>query len=205
MRSVVFFLGASVFTLGLFWVMQQMISGPADFDEQMNTRAQVDFVRLKQDSRTELKDRRKAPPPELKKPQTPQQNVSQETPMESAPIDISLPDIAMNMNISNTSMLGDAVVGMGMGDGDVLPLVRAQAQYPPRAWQRKIEGYVTARLFINAEGTVDDVEIVQAEPKGIFEREAIRAMYRYKFKPKMEGGKAVAQVALQTLEFKLSE
>lgn len=205
MRILVFIVGACAFTLGLFWVMQQMITGPGQQFEQIDSRTQIDFVRLKHDSRTELKDRRKTEPPKQQQPQIPKQSVSQDTPLDSPQIDINMPDIAMDMSISQHSMLGDAVVGMGMGDSDVLPLVRMSAQYPQRAIRQKIEGYVTARLFINPEGTVDNVEIVQAEPKGIFEREAIRALYRYKFKPKMDGGHAVAQVALQTIEFKLGD
>lgn len=205
MRILVFLVGACAFTLGLFWVMQQMISGPGKQFEQVDSRTQIDFVRLKQDSRTELKDRRKTEPPKQQRPQIPKQSVSQDTPLDSPQININMPDIAMDMSISQSSMLGDAIVGMGMGDSDVLPLVRMSAQYPQRAIRQKIEGYVTARLFINPEGTVDNVEIVQAEPKGIFEREAIRALYRYKFKPKMDGGHAVAQVALQTIEFKLGD
>lgn len=205
MRIVLFLLGACAFTLGLFWVMQQMISGPTNQFDQLEPRAQVDFVRLKHETRTELKDRRRSEPPKPQQPQMPKQSVSQDAPIDSPKIDINMPDIAMDMNISQQSMLGDAIVGMGFGDSDVIPLVRMSAQYPQRAIRQKIEGFVTARLFINPEGTVDNVEIVQAEPRGVFEREAIRALYRYKFKPKMESGHAIAQVAVQTIEFKLGE
>lgn len=205
MRSLLFILGACVFTLGLFWGMQQMISGPSNQFGHNESRTQIDFVRIKQDSRTELKDRRRPEPPKVQQPQIPKQNISQDTPTDSPKIDVNLPDIAMDMNVSQQSMLGDAVVGMGFGDSDVIPLVRMNAQYPQRAIRQKIEGYVTARLFINAEGSVDNVEVVQAEPRGIFEREAIRALYRYKFKPKMDGGHAVPQVAVQTIEFKLGD
>lgn len=204
-RALSFLAGAVVFTLGLFWVMQQMITGPGKQETVDNSRTQIDFVRLKQDSRTELKERHKPEPPKPQQPKMPLQAVNQDHSSSAPKLAMSMPDVAMDMSISQQSLLGDAVVGMGFGDGDVIPLVRMNAQYPQRAIRQKIEGYVTARLFINAEGTVDNVEIVQAEPKGIFEREAIRALYRYKFKPKMEGGHAVAQVALQTIEFKLGE
>ena len=50
---------------------------------------------------------------------------------------------------------------------------------------------------------MSDVEIIQAEPQGVFEREAMRAMYRYRFSPKMVNGEAVTQTATQTLEFSL--
>lgn len=207
MRVLLFVFGAAAFTLSLFWVMQQMISGPSNELNPANAYAQIDFIRLQQDSRTELKDRRRSEPPKPQQPQMPQQSVSQNANIDAPKLDVSIPNIAMDMGIgvAQHSMLGDAVVGMGFGDTDVIPLVRVSAQYPQRAIRQKIEGVVTARLFINPEGTVDNVEIVQAEPRGVFEREAMRALYRYKFKPKMEGGHAVAQIAIQTIEFKLGE
>ena len=107
--------------------------------------------------------------------------------------------------MAQQSLLGDAVVGFGFGDSDVIPLVRMNAVYPQRALRQKIEGFVTARLQISPEGTVETVEIIEAEPRGVFEREAIRALYRYKFKPKMENGRPVAQTATQTIEFKLGD
>ncbi|MFY9178152.1 MAG: energy transducer TonB [Venatoribacter sp.] len=205
LRLLGFSLAAAGFTLGLFWVMQQMISGPGEKPETDASRTMVDFVRLKQDSRTELKERHKAEPPKLQQPQIPKQSVSQQNNQEAPALNINMPNVAMDMSISNSSMLGDAVVGLGFGDGDVIPLVRMNAQYPQRAIRQKIEGFVTARLEINAQGSVDKVEIVEAQPRGIFEREAIRALYRYKFKPKMEDGKPQAQVATQTIEFKLGD
>jgi protein TonB len=50
---------------------------------------------------------------------------------------------------------------------------------------------------------VTDVDVVKAEPPGIFDREAVRAMYRYRFDPKVVNGQAVEQTAMQTVEFKL--
>jgi protein TonB len=82
-----------------------------------------------------------------------------------------------------------------------MPLVRMPATYPAKAKMRGIEGYVTARLSIGVDGSVTQVEVVKAEPAGIFEREAIRAMYRYKFKPKVVDGVAVEQQATQTIDF----
>jgi protein TonB len=93
--------------------------------------------------------------------------------------------------------------GISVADAEVAPLVRPPAVYPARAKMRNIEGTVTARLTIRPDGTVGNVEIINAEPPGVFDREAMRAMYRYRFSPKMVDGEAVSQTATQTLEFTL--
>lgn len=204
LRALSFLSAAAVFTLGLFWVMQQMVAGPSTNTQVDQNAAFIDFVRLKQDSQTQRKERIKEQPPKPKKPQLPKQSINEQS-TPTPQMDVNMPQLDLDLSISQQSLLGDAVVGMGFGDSDVIPLVRMSAQYPQRAIRQKIEGYVTARLQINSEGTVDHVDIVEAEPRGIFEREAVRALYRYKFKPKMEDGKAIEQQAIQTIEFKLGD
>ena len=203
-RALSFLLAASVFTLSLFWGMQQMVAGPSQDQQLDKSSTMIDFIRLKQDSETQRKERHKVEPPKPQKPKLPKQSVS-ESSLPTPQMNVNMPQVDMDLSISQQSLLGDAVVGMGFGDSDVIPLVRMSAQYPQRAIRQKIEGYVTARLQINAEGTVDSVEVIEAEPRGVFEREAVRALYRYKFKPKMQDGKAVEQQALQTIEFKLGD
>lgn|SRR5690606_9509327 len=203
-RIALALLASALFTLGLFWVMHRMVSGPAELQRPDQDRAVVDFVRLKQDSQTELKERRKPEPPKPQKPKLPQESVSQQdVPMQQIPFKV--PQVTPDLSLSQQSLLGDAVVGLGFGDSDVIPLVRMNAVYPQRALRQKIEGFVTARLQITPEGTVESVDIIEAQPRGVFEREAIRALYKYKFKPKMENGRPVAQTATQTIEFKLGD
>jgi protein TonB len=202
MRLVIALVLAAVVSLLLFFAMHSMVSGPAELNNERRDSTFLDFVRLKQDSQTQTKERRKKEPPKPKKPQLPQTAVSQQN-VDMQKLPVSMPDVALDLELSNQSFLGDATVGMGFGDSDVIPLVRQNPVYPEKAKRRKIEGYVTARLAINPEGTVDDVEIIDAQPRGVFEREARRALFRYKFKPKMEDGKPVGQIATQTIEFNL--
>lgn len=191
-------------SLSLFLGMHLMVKGSDQVERQASNSAVIDFVRLKQDSRTQLKERKKKEPPKPKKPQMPDTSVSQQN-VEMQQIPFNMPNVAADLSLSNQSFLGDAVVGMGFGDSDVIPLVRMPATYPRKAQSRKIEGYVRARLQINPQGTVDDVEVIEAEPKGVFERSAVRALYKYKFRPKMQDGKPISQVATQTIEFSLGD
>ncbi|GGY41993.1 protein TonB [Bacterioplanes sanyensis] len=195
---------ATAVTLVLFYAMHAMVLGPAELQQSAKEQAVVDFVRLKENSETQLKERRRKEPPKPQQPTLPDTAVAQQsTQVQSLQIDF--PDVAADLSVSNQSFLGDAVVGMGMGDSEVLPLVKVQPQYPRRALRARQEGYVTARLSITPEGTVDDVEVIDSKPPGVFEREAVMALYRYKFKPKMVDNKPVAQTATQTIEFKLGD
>ena len=203
MRLLFAFFAAGGVSLVLFFAMYSMVSGTADLKKERTESTFLDFVRAKQDTKTQLKERRKKEPPKPKKPQLPKTSVNQQN-VNMQKLPFTMPDVQTDLELSNQSFLGDAAVGMGFGDSDVIPLVRQNPVYPEKAKRRKIEGYVTARLQINADGTVDDVEIIDAQPRGVFEREARRALFKYKFKPRLQDGQPVPQVATQTLEFKLS-
>lgn len=204
MKLVLAFLCSIFVTASIFAVMNTMVSSDGEGGVQQGSQTVIDFVRLKQDSESRIKEREKKEPPKPKKPPVPpEQTAQQNTPMKQ--IAMRMPNISPDLSLANKSLLGDAQVGMGFGDGDVIPLVRMPAQYPNKAKRRNIEGYVKARLEVNAQGTVDSVEIVEAKPRGVFERSAIRALYKYKFKPQMIDGKPQPQTVTQTLEYTLDK
>ena len=62
-----------------------------------------------------------------------------------------------------------------------MPLSRVEPDYPKRALADNIEGSVTADLTIEEDGHVSNVRIVHAQPPGIFEREAEKALRQWKF------------------------
>jgi len=204
MKLILAFLCSIFVTGSIFAVMSGMVSSDGAQNGNSGEQTVIDFIRLKQDSESRIKKRDKKEPPKPKKPpMPPQQAAQQNTPMKQ--IAMRMPKISPDLSLANKSLLGDAQIGMGFGDGDVIPLVRMPAQYPSKAKRRNIEGFVKARLEVNTQGTVDSVEIVDAKPKGVFERSAIRALYKYKFKPQMIDGKAQPQTVTQTLEYSLDK
>ena len=89
-------------------------------------------------------------------------------------------------------------------DGDAIPKVRINPRYPRIAATKGIEGFVSLSFDISINGTTKNINIVDASPKGIFERDAKRALRKWKYSPKMVGSVAVEQLGQQvTLEFKL--
>jgi protein TonB len=75
--------------------------------------------------------------------------------------------------------------------------------YPQRALRQRMEGWVELQFTITANGDVTQVSVVNAQPKREFDREAIRALQQWKFRPRIENGKAVPANARQRLEFRL--
>lgn len=76
--------------------------------------------------------------------------------------------------------------------------------YPQRALKSRTEGWVEVEFTITPGGDVTDAKVVAAQPRrGEFDREAIRAVQQWKFRPRMEGGKPVSASAKQRVNFTL--
>jgi protein TonB len=104
------------------------------------------------------------------------------------------------------------VIGRGNGislsgiDGDVIPLVRPNPDYPPGAITREVEGWVQVQFSVTAAGTVRDAIVVASEPGSIFDAAALKAIARWRYNPRTENGQAVERVGLQTvIKFELEK
>jgi protein TonB len=84
------------------------------------------------------------------------------------------------------------------------PRRRAEMQYPPQARQQGITGYVTVNLLIDAQGRVQRVKVLDAEPAGVFEEVAKQALRKWRFEPAQYQDEAVKVWAKQQIQFDLS-
>jgi TonB family protein len=71
------------------------------------------------------------------------------------------------------------------------PLNQPPLVYPQQAYQTRTRGKVTLRVLINERGGVDDVTVLQAEPRGVFEMAALDAAQALAFSPAALGGRHV--------------
>ena len=62
------------------------------------------------------------------------------------------------------AMEGGPNLGAAVSDSDPVPVVRVNPQYPPRAAERGIEGWVELRFGISAAGGVQDAEVLRSHP-----------------------------------------
>ena len=86
-------------------------------------------------------------------------------------------------------------------DGEYLPLVAIAPQYPTRAAQQGIEGWVLVSFTVDGVGDVieDSISVVDADPPDVFNRSATRATEGFKFKPRMINGEGVNVPGVQYL------
>ncbi|MDQ7090155.1 MAG: energy transducer TonB [Methylococcales bacterium] len=86
---------------------------------------------------------------------------------------------------------------------NVRPTYRVAPKYPRRALSRRQKGWVKVQFIITANGRVKSPFVVSSKPSGVFDKAALRAIRSWKFKAKKVNGQAVAQRAVQTIQFKL--
>ena len=78
--------------------------------------------------------------------------------------------------------------------------------YPSAAKEAGIEGQVVVRYDVTAAGTVANARVLESQPEGIFEEAALASLSHWRFRPRIEGGKAVpAPDRVSTLRFQLGE
>ena len=75
--------------------------------------------------------------------------------------------------------------------------------YPLAAARNRQEGWVEVEFTIGADGSVQNAHVISSQPSRIFDHEAIAAVQRAKFEPKMQNGQAVASTLRRRIEFKL--
>ncbi|MFC3052421.1 energy transducer TonB [Kordiimonas pumila] len=177
---------ATGITFGLFFVMNLLVAGDGEvnIDEDKKFRM-IDVVQDIEDQPPQRMERQVEKPPEVEAP-PPE--------IDTPQVDLQGPD-KLNLSIGRANAgsgveLGSIDLGPS-SDGDYLPLVRVQPQYPRRANERGIEGYVIVELTVAEDGSVppDSILIIEADPKGYFERESIKAAQKFKYKPKVVNGK----------------
>jgi TonB family protein len=73
--------------------------------------------------------------------------------------------------------------------------------YPAQALRDRTRGWVELEFTITSTGAVRDIEIVGAEPTGVFEHAAADALAAWRFKPRTVNGQPVVQRSTITMRF----
>jgi protein TonB len=175
------FLGALI-TVSLLWVMHYLIAtGVTAFSEEQTFRF-VDFVRVQRDERTETKDDRVEKPPEAQPP-PPMQPDRQLDDLDAGAtaISVSAPRVQHETSLGRDGFFSD---------GEYMPIVQVAPQYPPRAAERGLEGYVTLEFTVTRQGTVRDPVVIESS-SSLFNRAAIDAVQRFRYRPRVIDGEPV--------------
>jgi len=200
--------------LSFFWGLAQLAGLGQSLPKPSNEVRLNPFLVQLQDSDVELRtrEREKPPEPDIAEPLAlPQLSSEPETSSSLPNIDLTLPQIesspvAINMVAGLADFAPPGPVEVSI-ERNPVALSKLAPSYPRAAMRRKIEGSVTVSFQVAPNGSVvvGTIEVLQSNPKGVFDLAVKRALYRWTFQPKTENGQNVGFKALQTLEFKLAE
>lgn len=171
-----------VVTFTLFLIMQAVIANDeANLEEGVQGKL-LDMVRLTEDEEIQTKQRKPKPPPPPDEPPPDMPKPQFESSDVSTGVDVGAVDVNVDLNIGG---------GGFSSDGEYLPIVKVAPVYPRRAQTRGIEGYVILEFIVTRTGAVTNPVVIEAKPPGIFDRAAMNAALKFKYKPKVVNGEAI--------------
>ncbi len=210
-RYIIGVVVGAIITFCLFYVMQLLIANNDNVLEEAKGGRITDFVRLQEDEDVQTKQRKpkKPPPPDEPPPDVPPQNFN--VAVDNAGFSMANVDMNVNVDVSGG--------GFGITDGEYLPIVKVQPQYPRRALSRGMTGWVIVEFTVTEQGAVRDPVVIancgwiqsarregecEDSPNGVFDTAAMRAAEKFKYKPKVIDGTPVETAGVQNkLSFEL--
>ncbi len=172
-----------VVTFVLFLLMQALIKSDRSALTEDKFGRIVNMVRLEDEQEIQTKDRKPKPPPPPDEPPPDMPIPDFDSSDVSQGIEIGIIDVSVNLNVGGT--------GGFSTDGEYLPIVKVAPVYPRRAQTRGIEGYVLLEFVVTRTGAVRDPVVLESKPPGIFDRAALNAALKFKYKPRVVNGEPI--------------
>ena len=215
MRFLLPFTISVLISIGLFWLMQWLVTPPEG----------------------QVAERREQAPVVVSKPPQPEESqaAAQTALSEAPPAPPSVPSVSLSMNASVAlpqsqsqsvafsvpkiksgggslskgnfgGFTGGAGSGAGYGQGKgfkgdrLVPLSTSRPQIPRYAFEQGIEGWVEVAFYVNPNGRVSNIRIIDAKPRGVFETAMIDSIQNWIY----ASSKHTREVK-QRFEFKLED
>lgn len=186
MRLFIALILSVVISLGIFFGMHLMTDSKNSHIQEKSEARHIVYLREKNETKVERKKRVKPEKPPKKKPP---KKIKVETRINTQidknvkikPFKVQ----SKQVDVSTISSLSGAKIEMGVGllDANSLTAIsKVNPRFPRRAKIRKQSGYVKLGFLIDKEGNVSDVKVLESNPAGVFEKNSIHAIKRWKFK-----------------------
>ncbi len=175
---------AILITFTLFFGMQYLIAtGNNPLDEKIEGR-KVEIGEVRQAQETEQTIRKPDKPDDAETPpDTPDLDMDTSVDSVNTGVEIGMAPVAAEVNVGGTG-------GFAASDGDYLPIVKVAPIYPRRAQERGLSGYVIVEFTVTKLGTVVDARVIEST-NSVFNRAAIKAALKFKYKPKVVDGEPI--------------
>lgn len=194
-RWLAVLLGGVLVTAGLATVLHSLIKWRAQDEEDTAVFRNAQFIRLK--AETQVRRRTRELPKRQKRqkqPKTPTMTVSkQASQLDLTTIKVPTP-VGPSLGMGDLEIIGGPVVGSTARrtDQGYMPFVKVQPIYPEEARERELEGWVDLLITVTKNGSVTNPRVTHAEPPSVFNRAAISCVKKWKYRPKIKNGIAVA-------------
>jgi periplasmic protein TonB len=194
-RYLVSILVAVGVTLGLFYLMYSLVRvTEPTIDENAKSRA-IDFVRLKRDEATKVRDRElpDKPPPPDQPPPPPDMS-------KSKPDYAGAGGMKVSMSFGNTGIKSGITLGAPPSDRDAMSLLIATSElvYPNRARSAGKEGYADVEFTVSRTGAVVDPAVIGEDPEGWgFGDAAVKTVLKWRYQAKVENGQPVERPGIR--------
>lgn len=206
---------AMLINVVLFGLMPGLVRTVPDKPEFEDSHHFVQVIRIKRPETSVTKKEKKKPPkPEKKELRSLEERLSMPKPIQkkirlpfelntklpAGPQTLSMPGI--DMLSLNAPDFRDAY-DINEIDGVLTPLAKIPPIYPMRAKRLSIEGSVRVRFLVNEEGTIEDIEVIEADPPDVFETSVFNCVSKWRFKPGTIEGIPVKTWAETVVRFEL--
>jgi protein TonB len=189
---------SAVITFALFVCMQKLISNNEIVRSELKDYTIIDFIQNIEEK--PVIERIRIKPKPLPQPK-PEQVVKI---IENDP-DIGIDPTPQIPSFGNPVIKNNFVPTFTKQGGDARPIVRIEPKYPSQAARDGIEGWVKLSFTITPSGSVNNIQVLDANPKRTFNQAARRALAKWKYKPNIQAGKAQAQDGMMVmLDFTLT-
>jgi len=167
-----------VVTFGLFFIMQFLVATGEMALGDAGKSLSIDITMEDEEMDVQRKTRSKPKKQEVRKPPPPARTqIASITPNSGPTVEFD-PSLGAGMDIG---------IGTAALDRGAYPKFRVSQQYPRRAQERGIEGWVVVRFTITKTGGVRDAIVVESS-SSLFERSALKAVSQYKYEPLVVNG-----------------
>ena len=203
--------GALLITLAVFLFMQSLIERGKREDVTLAVYEHVEILRKKPEEKRE-REQDDAPEEVNEEP-------AMESVMETLQVAAPTPEPARTLEIPALDLaVGDLQVqavgdhwkaplgagGIGIGGGgqdargfiEVVPYNTRKPNVPDVAWQNKISGWVLVAFNVTPDGRTENVRILDAKPRGVFEEKVVAAVEDWTYRLSFSGNAARGSVVL---------
>lgn len=155
------------------------------------------------------------PKQEVKKVERRQRTAPSQAPAPFEGLDTALSGIDLGLLGFDSGQMGDlddsliggtgnAVMTADLVDEPPKAIAQGAFKYPPSAKKNGVKGYVVLSILIAEDGSVNQVQVLESHPIGIFDAAALQGIRSWQFEPAKYQGEVVKAWAKQRIRFDLS-